>query len=470
MKNKHIKYAAMLLAVSSFLYPISGIEAASLSLQDAVDMAMEHNISIKIAQQGEVTSRAILKAARGENSPSFSLSGSLSTSKNNDNPRGGSGNGTFSVKMPIYNGGKNAANIDSGSLEVQSSILKTYREMEDVKLMVIKAYYDVLESQKRVNVNKESVENYKAHLTNVQQLYSAGRKAKIDVLRSSVELANAKQTLIKAQNTYKTNVCTLKNVLYMSPNEPLTLTEDFSYKEFKPDLQNCVNYALSNRKDLTIDNNIIQQKELAIKMANAGFLPTISVTASTNGAHDFIPNKDDSHGFSAGLNASWNIFDNGVTQASVDRAKAARDIAVLSLEQDKNNIDLAVRKAYYNMREAEKRFASTQAAVGQAEEDYFIAREKYRAGEGLMLDIIDAQLALSTARLNHISAQYDYVRYKATVENELGLGINENIETALPVTVSASNKELIKADTEAAKHLLPERVLPDADFAVLNTH
>ena len=82
------------------------------------------------------------------------------------------------------------------------------------------------------------------------------------------------------------------------------------------------------------------------------------------------------------------------------------------------------------MREAEKRFNSTQDAVHQAEEDAFIAREKYRAGEGLMLDIIDAQEALSTAKLNHISAQYDYARYKATVENAMGVELTSEEKEA----------------------------------------
>ena len=115
-------------------------------------------------------------------------------------------------------------------------------------------------------------------------------------------------------------------------------------------------------------------------------------------------------------------------------------------------MDLALRTAYYNMREAEKRFGSTSDAVQQAEEDYYIAKEKYRAGEGLMLDIIDAQLALSTAKLNHISAQYDYARSKAEVENIMVLGLTEREQAAasrlvaVPVEVKAA-----KAEPKASK-------------------
>lgn len=107
--------------------------------------------------------------------------------------------------------------------------------------------------------------------------------------------------------------------------------------------------------------------------------------------------------------------------------------------------------------------------MNQAEEDYYIAREKYRAGEGLMLDIIDAQEALSTARLNYISAQYDYARYKATVENAMGLGLTTderqaadrlvtNVDQAIAESSVAQQAgdtkeavQAVKADTKAAK-------------------
>ena len=106
--------------------------------------------------------------------------------------------------------------------------------------------------------------------------------------------------------------------------------------------------------------------------------------------------------------------------------------------------------------EAEKRLNSTGDAVKQAEEDYFIAREKYRAGEGLMLDIIDAQEALSTARLNYISAEYDYARYKATVENAMGIGLTDGEkEAAAKMTATAVPAEQVE------RAVLQEPVVPE---------
>lgn len=64
---------------------------------------------------------------------------------------------------------------------------------------------------------------------------------------------------------------------------------------------------------------------------------------------------------------------------------------------------------------------TTQVAIAKAEEDYFIAKEKYKTGEGIILDILDAQLALATAKNNYINAQYDYAVNKAKLENAMGL-------------------------------------------------
>ena len=158
----------------------------------------------------------------------------------------------------------------------------------------------------------------------------------------------------------------------------------------------------------------------------------------------------------AGATLSWNFWDNGLTRAKVQQAEASRDKAKLTLTKDQEDIDLSLRQAYYNMREAEKRLNSTGDAVKQAEEDYFIAREKYRAGEGLMLDIIDAQEALSTARLNYISAEYDYARYKATVENAMGIGLTDGEKEAVAkMTATAVPAEQVE------RAVLQEPVVPE---------
>ncbi len=433
-------------------------QAADLSLQEAINLALAQNTSLKITQKGEDTAKYALEQAKGNNGVSVGLSDSLTTNKTKDTDRQDSNSLSLSGKLPLYSGGKNQANIKKAKIGVESASLTTQRAQEDLKLSVIKAYYDALESKKTVGVRQETVDKYQEHYTNVSQLYAAGSKAKIDVIRSQVELSDARQNLIKAENSYEVDLAELRNYLNIDRSEPLNLTTDFAYLAFDQDMNACLDYAYANRKDLQVDKNSLLQQEQAIKAAKAGYQPTLNLSVGLSDSQRFHPSSENSHTASASLGLDWNIFDSGVTRAQIKSAETDRDIAKLTYQKDKESIDLAVREAYYNMREAEKRFNSTQDAVHQAEEDAFIAREKYRAGEGLMLDIIDAQEALSTAKLNHISAQYDYARYKATVENAMGVELTPEEKEAAA-----------QLDTDADTALMQENLGSNSDTTADNT-
>ncbi len=405
-------------------------QAADLSLQQAINMALAQNTGLKVTQKGEDSAKYALEEAKGSNGLSVGLSDTLSASKSKGSERTEGNSIGVSGKLPLYTGGKNQANIKKAKIGVESASLTTQRAQEDLKLSVIKAYYNALESQKTVGVRQETVDKYQEHFTNVSQLYGAGAKARIDVIRSQVELSDAKQNLIKAENSYEVDLATLRNYLNIDRSEPLNLTSDFNYLAFDQDMGTCLDYAYNNRKDLLIDKHKLDQQEQSIKAAKAGYLPSLNLSLGLNANQQFHPSSNNSHGTTASVGMNWDLFDSGLTRAQVKSAETERDKAKLTYLKDKEAIDLDVRQAYYNMREAEKRFNSTQDAVHQAEEDAFIAREKYRAGEGLMLDIIDAQEALSKAKLNYISAQYDYARYKAAVENAMGVSLTAEEQAA----------------------------------------
>ena len=464
MKRRIKRGAAAAAACLSLLAMPLG-EARDLSLADAIAQALAANTGLRVTAQDEKTAEAELRQAKGQNGFSLTGSGGLDASQSKGEDRSDGLSLKLTGSLPLYTGGKNEARIDSASLGTDIAALTMERAREELKYSVIKAYFDALEARRTIDVDQESVDNYEAHLTNVQQLYQAGSKARIDVLRSSVELSDARQTLITAQNSYEVDLATLRNLLNLDRSEPLTLTDDFVYDTFDISLSDCVGYALRSRKDLQAENDTLQQKELAVKEAKAGLRPTVSLSAGTGLSQDFEPTSRDSHSWNAGLSASWNLFDSGVTKAAIDEAEAARDKAALSLQKAQEDVDLSVRTAYYNMREAEHRMQSTADAVGQAEQDAYIAREKYRAGEGIMLDVIDAQTALSKARLNEISAQYDYVRYKAQVVNEMGTGLTESERTAaarLALPLQQAALPVGAEQSEDVKTIVPQAQAGDA--------
>ena len=426
MANSKINTLAIILSLCMGInVPIAG--AASLSINDAVQMALERNNSIKIADQDTKVATANLKAAKGANGVSVSLSSNLSGSDGAMSSfEKGNSNG-ISASIPIYTGKKNELNINNSEANLLKSQLDLERTKETVRYDTIKAYYDILEAQQNVNINQESVNNYQSHLTDVQNLYAGGAVPRSDLLRSEVALSNAQQSLILAQNTYDINVSTFRNIIKLDRAESVTLTDGFSYTPVKMSLNECLDYALSSRRDAMSAKLDLDIAKNDIDIAKAGYLPTVDFSLSTNWDKQPLPSSND-YDYRATVSANWNLFDSNITRANIEAAQAEYDKAGYTLSETLDNIDLEVRQAYLNMREAEKRFNSTALAVKQAEEDYFIATEKYRVGEGIILDVIDAELALSQARLNYSSAQYDYARYKASLEYAIGVPEGESID------------------------------------------
>ncbi|QNH53478.1 TolC family protein [Selenomonas timonae] len=447
--------AAAVLGTVLFL-PFSA-HAMSLTLTEAIDTALAANTALRITAEGERSADAALKQARGKNSISAEAGDTLRTSKAKDEDAQTSNSLSLSARLPLYSGGANEANIESGEIGAQSARLTTERAREDLKYEVITAYWDAVEASKKVEVQRDTVNKYDAHLKNVTALYDAGAQAKIDVLRSSVELSNARQELISAENSYEVNLTTLRNLLNIARTEPLTLTTEVTYQPFEKPMEDCISYAYRNRLDLTVERAKLRQRELAVESARAGKRPSVNLTLGTGLTSQFQPRHDTSSDVSASVGVSWNIFDSGVTRGAIEEAEAERDIALLNVKKEEESIDLNLRKAYLNMHEAEQRFTSTGDAVRQAREDYHIANERYRAGEGILLDIIDAQTALATAETNAISARYDYARYRAQVENLMGTELTESEHAAaegLPAVTAeeraAAQAAYIEGGTDAA--------------------
>lgn len=414
------KIQVAVLTAACMLGNLSAGFAASLSLEEAVGMALDNNYKVKIAEKGEEKAQVKLQGAKRAKGPAVTVSTSLGVSDIDDRGFSRNNNNSIRLSLPLYTGGRNEMNVAKAEGSLASSGLETARTRENLVLETVTAYYDILAAQKVAEVDAQTVRNYEAHLAHVKGMYTAGSAPKVDLLRSEVELANARQNLIKSQNAYDVAVSALRNIIRMDASEDLQLTEPFSYAVFSRGLDECIAYAKACRKDLLQAKIAVEQAQKDVEIAKSDKRPSVSLSVGNGWDKQLLP-AGDNHSLTASVAASWNVFDNNVTNANIDAAEIAVEEAQLALLKAVDEVDLEVRQSYLNMREAEKRFHTTEVAVQQAEEDYYIASEKYKAGEGVMLDIIDAQLALSTAKTNYIKSRYDYASNKAKLENAMGL-------------------------------------------------
>ena len=417
-KNKAVLITAGLVFLQNTLVFAAPVE---LSLEQSIEMALKNNPSIQIAAEDKARSVWGVDEAKAGKMPSVSL-GSRYNYQDQGQSQGQDKDSfcnSISMNWKLYNGGGTEAQIDQAKLGVKTADLNVIKAKQQLKQETTTGYYSVLETKNMVAVNEESVSNLQTHLTIVQAKYEAGVVAKSEVLRSEVELANAEQNLIKAQNQYDLAVSSLLNTMNMDAGTEIQLAGELKYEADARTLTDALSQARENRPEIAQAKVSVDSAAQGVKIAESNKRPSVSLSASTGWNDTLLPNDDQN--WSVGASASWNIFDAGVTKSKVNQAQSSLNKAKLQSKQTQDTVEQEVRQSYLNMKEAEKRLQTTDVAANKAKEDLYIAQETYRAGVGTNLDVLDAQLALTQAKTNHVQALYDYNVNKASLDKAIGL-------------------------------------------------
>lgn len=436
MKQNNKFYKKLTTMVLSGFMTVAAINVAfaadtvQLDLKDSVQMALENNRKIKTALADVDAAKWNLSAARRQMGPTLSYSTSLNRIGGETYSRQGYGDSTFqnqlSIGMPVYNFSIRNA-IENAGYGINAADVTLENTKQAVRYEATADYYQILQYRNLINVQQDAVNTLQEHLDNVNAQYQVGTVAKSDVLASQVQLANAQQSLVTAQNNYDVAVATLNNVIGLPTDTVLEISEQLKYTKYDLTLDDCTSYAIGNRADGAAAYYSVKQAETGISTARAGYYPTVSISASKaiNGGKAFDDEYSDT--WQAGANASWNIFDNGITAANVKTAEASLLKAQENLAQTDDSIKLEVRNAYLNLQAAEKNIQTTKTAVTQAEEDYRIAQVRYAAGVGTNLDVMDAQEKLTQARTNYYTALYSYNTSKASLDKAMGIPVDIDV-------------------------------------------
>lgn len=430
--NKDVNFNNMLLQknLASSITEAAAPEAAAMDidLKGAVTTAIQNNRDITIAELKLREAEADVSAAAAKKNPSVSYSWQrnqyptqvVTTALGTQSSNHGYSQG-INVSWPIWTFGKVEGAIDAARYQKNIADLDVYKTEADTKLAAVQAYYQYLEAVKLAEVQAQSVTDYASHLNNVQQQFDAGIVAKLDVLSSNVSLANAKQKSIAADNTRDVAEANLNNIMRVPMNTTLNpLDKNFPEPEFDLTMEQAILMAQKYRWELVEADYGVKAAEASLRSAKAGYLPTVSVGGGYSWKEASVTAVDkDDWAVQGGL--SWSLWDGGATQASVKKADAAVKTAQETLLQAREKIELEVRQDYLNVLSYKEQIRAAEASVAQAEEAYKIATVRYSSGVGINLDVLDAELALNTARTNYITALYNYNIGLATLEHAMGV-------------------------------------------------
>lgn len=392
--------------------------AQALPVREAVQTALTNNPNLQRTEQSIRVAEESLKSARGQKTFSINASGGLNAAKTEFQEHSERASTSLSLTLPLYSGERLESAIKSAQLGIDVAKFDFSQAQDDLIYQVVTAYVNALENLATSQVDMETEKNLSEHERMIAAQYDAGAKAKIDLLRAQVATSNALQDAARSHAAYEVSLTNLAALLSADSIATLTVEEFDTHVELG-EVEQYLTEAEENRNDLKSAALKIEQGELSVTSAKSGWFPNLNANVGTNlnaAAHEWHWTPD----ATIGLTATWNIFDGGVTRAQVDSAKVEVERLKLAFNADLDSVHEAVVTAHKNLKIALLRLSTTQRAVELAEEERYIATERYNVGEGILLDVLDAELALSTAKKNNVSARYDVMRYSFDLAHATG--------------------------------------------------
>jgi len=406
----------------------------AMTLVESIKIALECNRNLKAAEKGIDIADVGVKKAHTGYQPQVNIQGILTRT---DHPSVIS-LGPISVVMAdkviqtqkinysqaVYTFNR----IEYGQMMAQkykdAAIFSVDSARVGIIYVVKKSFYDLLLAKEFVKVARESLDLIRAHVTTVKNRFNAGTSSKFDLLRVEVQEANTRPSLIKAANGLMIANDSFNNILA----RPIFYEIELIGKLQKPDMtmipiDNAIDMAMNTRQEIKASLADLQAAEYALKLARVQGMPTVafSGTYEKDKGKSMPINKYDEN-WNVSLIAQMPIYDAKQTKLGIKDAQEKLNQKKILHEQLIDNVKLEIKVTYQELIQASELITASEKNVEQATEALSIAKVSFENGLNTNLEVMDAQLALTSAKTNYYQALHDYLVAFAKLEKAMGIG------------------------------------------------
>ncbi len=397
-----------------------------------VDQALDLSAVIHLALCNNPQTREIWANARGQAAQvgiaqAAYLPGiNASISDNRNTPGNNQRSVNLNLSYLLYDFGARAANLESTRQTLLSVSATQDSTVQTLFLAAVQAYYQTRATQATFEAASISEQAAQASFAAAEARYRAGSATPADKLTAQTAYSQATLNRITSQGAMKIAQGNLANLLGLDANMSVMLVTGGQHNEksaketFKNVDQNIamlIATARQNRPDLQAAEATLKAAEATAEAARAADKPTISMTATSNQSNSAGINTQ---GSSVGVNLSVPLFSGYAPTYRIRAAEAQIESRKAQQERLRLQVALDVWTAYQNLATATQNLHTTADLLNSAGQSERVALGRYKAGAGIMLDLLNAQTTLASARQQRIQAELNWNISRATLAQAMG--------------------------------------------------
>ena len=406
------------LLLTALLYGVPA-RAAGLDITRSVDLALKNNLYVKLAAASGEAQRAAALTAAASLLPQveFSLSQERTFSENltalgfGAAPGGGAyligPFNTFDARLRLV---AEVLDLSSRSMarskkeDERISSLRLELVKEQVSAAAALAYLDVLRSSAAVNSAFSGRELASSLRALAENRHAAGTATGLDVARARTLEAEESLRVIRAGTSLQEARLRLKHLLGLPLGQGLELTEQLTFTPDQPlEPVAAVAAARSARLEIAIARAGLSSGNYALQAAKGARLPSLAVSGSAA-----MSGENPDHGAKlvgdVVIADRLPLFTGGRLAAGIDGAQAVKSQAESRLDDAAVQVEEEVRTALYKLTASAEEVETASMTVTLAEQELEMARNRFAAGVGDNVELVNAQTSLSRARDSRVDA------------------------------------------------------------------
>ncbi len=419
-------------------------EPIALSLERAIELGLENDEALRQAMEGVEGARAEVAQARSNALPHLTISGQYGRNilkpafflpeefrEGPDSPAKveiGEDNefyGQATVTQILWAAGRLSAGLVAAE-EFLSSYQMQERAVADyVRFSVKEAYFTALLAQCALDIENRAMAETEEAARIARASFEQGTVSRFDLMRAEVELANRKAPLVKARNDYDQALFTLCRRCGLDLDAEIELTDSLEMTDRPENLEGLIGAMRETSAEIRALEHYIAARKQFLRIAKAERYPMLQLSAyygiQTQWSEGFTPDEELIAKVAAvQVGQQIPIFDGFNAKGKINKAAADLRSAELDLERVNRDKELAVRQSWLALENAVTALEGRREAVALAEEAHRLALVRLENGLATPLERLDAELAMSVARVQLAESLFSYRIALALLELTVG--------------------------------------------------